>query len=247
MSFKIPKSLKKEFKRGFEEYIKAMGRNVKLILKPHEVRCPNCFFDLAQKKSSNVYNTSFVRPVNIFPATTFKKIVYPAPFNVTTVSGIQYDPAIVNPKILQVSVCPVCLGEGVLIEKNEFCIKAVVDRGMNSYGGSKALDLSGGTDGTEVLCIKTYSDNYAICREAIAVIVDGIETAITIPPIIRGLGIDSLVEFYVTTIKEDMSSSIKYDKDSRLDINEKGETSDQAPVSTPTIPPNTVGEDDKSW
>lgn len=247
MSFKIPKSLKKEFKKGFEEYIKVMGRTVILVLKPHEVKCPNCFYDPTQKRSSNTYNTSFIRPVNIFPTTTFKRIIYPAPFNVVSVSGVQYDPAILNPRILQGDACPVCIGAGVLTGKNEFCIRAVVDRGIKAEGGPQLLDLSSGFNGLEILSIKTYSDNYALCREAVSVMVDGVETTVAIPPIIRGLGTDSLVELYVSTIKENMSSSTKYDKDSRLNINDKGGVSNQAPISSPTVPPNVVGDDEKSW
>jgi hypothetical protein len=245
MSLKIPASLKKEFKKGFDEYIKVMGRTVQAYLEPFTVDCPNCIYDNTQKKSSNVYDETFKTPLNIFPGSSAQRIIYPAPFNVVSVSGVQYDPSIPNPKILKAAICPTCKGEGVLIQNNIVCIQAVVTRGISKTDveGPDMMDLSGGLDGLDVVRLKSFSCNYSVIRDAKYFIIEGIKAKLENPPRLKGLGSDAIVEAYLTTVKEDISSSDKYDKDVRIDINVHGTASNQAPSGTPTIPPVTAGDD----
>lgn len=245
MSLNIPKGLKREFKKGFDEYIKTMGQDIIAHLPPTSVRCPNCFFDSFQNKSSNIYDTSFKTPVNIFPGTTAQRTIYPAPFNVETVSGVQYDPAIQNPKILIGSICPVCAGEGKLTSDNTVCMKAVVTQGMIQRGMDSAtfMDLSAGRDGTPVTRLKTFSNNYPVCRDADYFIIKGIKYKIEIPVRLKGLGMDAIAELYLTASDVDASSSVEYDNDARININPLGQVSNQAPPLTPTIPPTVPGDD----
>lgn len=241
----IPKGLKKEFKKSFAQYIKAMGRNVDVILKPHTVRCPNCIYDSVQKKSTNIYDLNFLRPVTVFPTTSYKRIVYPAPFNVTTISGVTFNPDIPNARILQTDTCPICNGDGVLRAENKTCMKAVVNRVSNQTNteGSKTFDLSAGRDGYEILRVKTLPSNYAICRDAQVLIIDGVKTKLEVPAMLKGIGIDALVELYVSVVSEDSSSTVAYDKDTRINTSDNGQISDQASQSTPTIPPVIPGDD----
>jgi len=245
MSLRIPAGLKKEFKDGFAEFIKTLGRPVSAYLEPYSVDCPNCIADLVQKKSSNKYNISFKSPLNIFPGTSIERKVYPIPFNVLTVSGVQYNPALPNPKILQASVCPVCKGKGNLEEENVVCFQALVTRGLPKKGvyGPDTLDLSAGRDGVDLVRIKTYSCNYSVVRDAKYFIIDGIKAKLEDPPRLKGLGQDAIVEGYMTYIQEDQSSSIVYDGDSRINNNTIGTQSNQASTITPTIPPHVDGDD----
>lgn len=245
MSLKIPAGLKKEFKKGFDEYIKVMGRPVQAFLDPFEVDCPNCIYDSTQKRSSNNYDTTFKLPVNIFPGTTSERIVYPIPFNVTTVSGVQYDPAIPNPKILTSAICPVCRGNGILTEDNSTCFTAVVTRGITKTDveGPDIFDLSGGKDGIDVIRLKSFSCNYSVMRDAKYFIIEGVKAKPEMPPRLKGLGSDAIVELFLTTVKEDNSSSSKYDADPRVNVNTIGNMSNQASNMTPTIPPVIAGDD----
>lgn len=245
MALKIPTSLKKEFQEGFDEYIKKMGRSVIAHLKPHEVQCPNCLFDNITHKSSNNWNTSFLKPVNIFPGTPEQKTIFPVPFNVTSASGVQYDPSNPNPKILAAGICPVCVGEGVLIIDNTTCFTAVVTVGKPQTGAepSDFIDLSAGRDGMQLTRLKTFARNYAVCRDADYFIVDGVKYEIEIPAKLKGLGNKSIVEVWLSTVKVDSSSDTQYDTDSRLKITDFGQVSNQASNMTPTIPPVVPGDD----
>lgn len=245
MALKIPRNLKKEFKKGFGEYIAALGRKVEVYLEPYHVACPNCIYNTLQKKSSNIYDETFKTPVTIFPGTFAEDIVYPEPFNVVSVSGVQFNPIIPNPKILDTNICPVCMGEGTLTSPNKAEIFAVVDKGYSTRGTSNIdlKDLSAGKDGIDVFLIKTYPCNYSILRDSLYLIVDGIKCNIELPPRLKGIGEDALVEAYLGTVKEDFSSSDVYDTDDRLNVNTKGQVSNQAPPETPTIPPRVPGDD----
>lgn len=235
------KQLKKAFKKGFDEYLKTMGREIIVVLKPFSTDCPNCYADKSRNVSANIYNESFKRPVNIFPGTAVQRKIYPAPFNVESVSGVQYDPDLIDPKILNVSICPVCKGEGKLIVQKNISIIGLV-----TWNPKEELkDLSPGFDGESVCRIKTFEYNYAVIREAEYFLVNNIKClqAKTGVPRLKGLGEDHIVEFYLQAVKEDKSVSTKFDDDQRLQYNNIGIASDQAPESNPTTPPTVPGDE----
>ena len=239
----IPSSLKKQFNKGFDDYLKKMGRKVTVVLDPFKVNCPNCLWDTVRSKSTNNYNTSFIRPKNIFVGTSAQQKIYPQPFNVDTApAGIQYDPALASPKILRSTKCPVCKGAGILTCDRNICITALVTWNPKE----KHLDLSGGRDGQSICRIKTFEDQYALCREAKFFIVDGTECALETAPRMKGLGADHIVEFYLIATSVDKSVSDKLDKDPRILKDIRGSSSDQASAGSPNDPP-TIPSDDGPW
>lgn len=244
MSLNIPTSIKTEFKLGFAEYIKKMGRQVIIYLEPTIVDCPNCILDNVSKKSANVYNEFFKLPVNIFPGTVFQRVIYPQPFNVTSVSGVQYDPTNANPKILMTTVCPVCFGNGKLESPNSTCIIAVVTAGHNETAKrDQYFDTSAGRDGFMGTRLKTYECNLAVCREAIYYLIDGVKMKNEVPPKLKGLGNLAITECYLSMIEETDTTNTSFDQDQRLQNSVFGQASDPAPSGTPTIPPLVPGKD----
>jgi hypothetical protein len=244
MTFKIPTSLKKEFQKGFAEYTDAMGEKVTVYLSPYTVDCPNCLYDNVQKKSANIYNTGFLRPVYIFPETPFKRIVYPQPFNVLTTSGVQFDPSIIDPKSLIASVCPICMGEGTLVSPNSYCMQAVVTWDYRPKGeDTKFLDLSAGRESKQVIRIKTYDYNYALCRDANYFILNGsVKAQITNPAKLKGLGGKHITEVFLIATAVDSSPEAGYNVNQKS-IVAPGNESNQAPIVSSTIPPNKPGDD----
>ena len=106
-------------------------------------------------------------------------------------------------------MCPVCRGAGTLIQENRVLVKAVVDRNQSGGPGAKGpqvFDLSAGRDARDLLRLKTFSCNYKLFRDATSFIVDGVITKAESPVLLKGVGIDALVEVYVSTIKEDAGS-----------------------------------------
>lgn len=247
-ALRVPTELKREFKSGFEDYIKAMGRCVDVYLKPYEIGCPNCISDVIQKKSMNVWNVNFLRAVNIFVGTPAQRTVFPQPFNVSEAPGVVFDPAIPNPRILRTSVCPVCKGQGTLTAENKEKIVGVITIGILGTGAGNAksphfMQVSAGYDGREIYRIKTYAKHYAVCREAKHFKVDGITLQRETIARVKGLGGYHITEVYLVEVSEDSSVTNVFDSDARIKINEKGQMSDQAPLVTPTIPPIVPGDD----
>jgi hypothetical protein len=179
--------------------------------------------------------------VNIFPGTPFQKIIYPVPFNITTVSGVQFDPSLVDPKILYTSLCPVCLGNGVLVHENIVKFTGLITIGKNDNPEFK--DLSAGRDGIQFARIKTFSTNYSVCRDAKFFIIDGIKFIIEVPTRLKGLGDLHITELYLSEVQEGPSVNISQDSDVRILNVKQSNISNQAPVSTPTIPPTIPGDD----
>jgi hypothetical protein len=237
----ISKETKKKYRKGIHSYLKDMGRPIVVQLKPFSVECPNCFLDEPKNSSVNKYNTDFKKPVNIFPGTLVERLIYPVPFNVDTVSGVQYDPSIPNPKILEATVCPVCIGKGRLIESKEINIQGLV-----TWNPKELLrELPAGLDGESICRVKTFEYNYAVVRQAESFIIDGIKCLFATlgTPRLKGLGADHIVEFYLQTVSVDSSVSEKFDDTKSIQYNPIGTVSDQAPDITPTIPPHTDGDD----
>jgi hypothetical protein len=244
MGLQIPREIKKEFKDGFSEYLNAMGERITVFLNPYTVSCPNCLWDSVQQRSSNVYDTTFLRPVYIFPDTPFKKIIYPLPFNVVTATGVQYDPGIIDPKILTATTCPVCMGDGVLQSPNSHCINALITWDYRPKGEeTKFLDLSAGREGKQAIRLKTYPYNYPLCRDASYFILRGsIKAEVANPAKLKGLGGNHITEVFLITTAIDSGPEAGYNIAKRA-IVAPGTESDQAPISTPTIPPDTSGND----
>jgi hypothetical protein len=230
---RIPKSLKKEFKTGMDSYLKDMGRTITVVLDPYITDCPNCVHDNVRKVSGNVYDETFVRPLNIFPGTSKQRIVYPKPFNVTSVSGIQYDPADPNPKILKTTICPVCFGSGNLTAPNIICIKALVTWNPKE----KIEETSAGREGDPICRIKTFQCNYPIVRDAKGIIIDGVDCLLHIAPRPKGLGADHLIEAYLIAKDVKASATTKYNEDPRINTVTNERSSDQSQISTPINPP----------
>lgn len=233
------KKQKKQFEKGINSYINNMGRNIIVFLEPFSTDCPNCINSTFGEKSANVYNVNFTRPVNIFPGTPAQEIIYPQPFNVSSVTGVQYNPSNPNPKILKTTVCPVCKGEGKLIKERKHCLKSLVTWNPKE----KLMEESAGREGHPICRIKTFKCNYAIIREAKKFLIDGVECRLHIPPRVKGLGADHLIEAYLITNEIKANVTTNYNFDPRLNDRVQERTSDQAPVGTPINPPVIPSED----
>ncbi|RKZ96083.1 MAG: hypothetical protein DRQ40_02000 [Gammaproteobacteria bacterium] len=241
----IPRTLKKQFKKGISQYIQEMGRDIVVVLPPYSTDCPNCLYDTSAKKSANVYDLQFIRPVNIFPGKPIQKTVYPQPFDTTEDDispDVQYDPSLSNPKILKSSICPVCRGLGILTEENKICIRAHITWNPKE----EFLDLSAGRDGVPICRIKTFKEHYALCRDSKSFTIDGVKCIVDTPPRVKGLGDIHLIEFYAIQVPVDDSVTIKYDGDPRINKDLVGQASDQASAASPTTPP-IIPSDDGAW
>jgi len=243
------KKTQKVFKKTMDTFIRVNGRPIIVKLPPIYSDCPNCMTDplFDQGESINKYDTSFIRPVNIFPGTEEERIIYPKPFNVLSVSGVTFDPEDPNPRILNTAICPVCKGRGKLSVIPEACINGNFNwHPRSGLSDGKMTDLSAGRFPSNIGIIKTDLCNYAICRDALEFVLNsGVRCQTYEAPVKKGIGEDAFVEIYVQKVDSTDSTSKDKIQDSRVNIRPVGSISDQAEEGTPHSPPNTFS--DEEW
>jgi hypothetical protein len=136
---------------------------------PNFVDCPNCVWDSINKKSSNVFDASFVVPITIFSDTSEERLVTPISFTVGR--------------------CPVCIGEGQLFTKKEICIPAMVNYLSAADRGGRYSDLPAGKEGVNFMIVKTLACHYdLLANNQIFIVHNNVKCEKFQPPFMRGLG-----------------------------------------------------------
>lgn len=190
----VSKAVREHYKRVTQQVIKDLSQPFYIIQEtPNFVDCPNCIWDSINKKSSNVFNASFVTPITVFSGTDQQRLVSPISFTD--------------------SRCPVCLGEGQLFTARELCIHAMVNFVRPGDSGAKYYDLPAGKEGVNFAIIKTQVCFYdLLARNDTFIIHNNIKCEKYRPPMVRGLGGDpSIVEMVVQTTESGELVSGRFD------------------------------------
>ena len=136
---------------------------------PTFVDCPNCIWDSINKKSSNVFDSSFSGSSTIFASTDQERVITPVSFT----SGR----------------CPVCLGEGQLFTTKEICIQAMVNYLSAADRGGRYFDMAAGKEGVNFMIVKTLACHYQLLvNNSIFVVHNNVKCEKFSPPFLRGLG-----------------------------------------------------------
>jgi len=160
----VTPEIKKIYRKLINQTIEDLNKPVVIHLEPIKVDCPNCLYDTLNKKSSGVFDTSFVAPVVIFGDT-------------------------INPISFDRGRCPVCFGEGVLTSENTRNIKALVK--WNPGGTIENIPI--GREGAPLVRIKAKRTEYDHILSAEYFVVDGVRCEKVQPPTIRGLGTEEVL------------------------------------------------------
>lgn len=190
----IPTSVKKHFKKVTQQIVLDLSQPMTVVQEsPLFVDCPNCIWDSINKKSSNVFNASFVSPTTIFSGTDQERTITPVSFT----SGR----------------CPVCIGEGQLFTNREVCIPAMINFINPGEFGAKYIDLPAGKEGVNFAVVKTLACYYdLLARNDVFVIHNNIKCEKYRPPLVRGLGGDeAVVEMVIQTSEAGQLSTGKFD------------------------------------
>lgn len=190
----IPTRVKKEFKRITQQIVRDLSQPFLIIQEsPLFVDCPNCIWDSINRKSSNVFNSAFTIPLNIFVGTDQQRNIIPVSFT----SGR----------------CPVCIGEGQLFTNKEICIPAMVNFIGPGESGGKYADLPAGKEGISFAVVKSLACNYdLLARNEVFIIHNNIKCEKYRPPFVRGLGgEEAVVEMVVQTTEAGQLTSGKFD------------------------------------
>lgn len=96
----ISKKVKNDFKKLTQQLVSDLSQPLVIVQESNMfVDCPNDIWDSINKKSSNVFDASFVTPVTIFVGTDQQRTINPIPFTAGR--------------------CPVCFETGTLVETKD--------------------------------------------------------------------------------------------------------------------------------
>jgi hypothetical protein len=178
----IPSGLKREIRDKFSQLKSELYKTVYLYLEPNKTDCPNCFITISSGASTNTYNTSFIAPTVIYGNT-----ITPTPFSRGR--------------------CPVCYGKGVIEQENRIGVKCLV-RWNPSDNDGRLIITPAGTEGTNVVQLKTDECYFEKIRDCKYALIDNIKCELLSPPFIRSLGYqDVVVIAYLSSV--DIGSSTR--------------------------------------
>jgi len=166
----VPDKVKKQFKRLTQQLVRDLSQPFIVVQEsPMFVDCPNCIWDSINKKSSNVFDASFVGSTTIFTSTDQER----------TISPISFDGG----------RCPVCVGEGQLFTTKEVCIGAMINFVSGRGPQGEFITLPAGKEGENLVIVKTLACHYELLENNnIFVIHNNVKCEKFNPPILRGLG-----------------------------------------------------------
>ncbi len=188
----ISTGVKKNFKKITQQLVLDLSQPLRIIQEsPTFVDCPNCIWDSINKKSSNIFQSSFTIPVTIFTSTDQERSISPISFTEGR--------------------CPVCIGEGQLFTTKEICIPAMINFISNERGG-RFLDLPAGKEGLNFLVVKTLACHYELLlNNEIFLVHNNVKCEKFNPPIVRGLGGEEVVtEMILQTTEVGQRTSAKF-------------------------------------
>lgn len=176
---------KRRFKESIRDVIKGMSRKVKVYKKPVISECPNCYYDKMTGKSTGKCR-----------------------WTLEEVEQKQSEYEVTNPsssatmyKWFRVGRCPVCKGKGVLETLRKKWVHCLVIWNPQNRYNNEIINTPAGLEGSTLVQLKTHPRNFDLFHTCTRVIVDGIECKISKPPVLRGLGNQSVL--IITAYTED--------------------------------------------
>lgn len=180
MRGRISSKTKDRFRKSIRDVIKGLSRKVLVYKQPIKTECKNCYYDKMTGKSTGKCKWTVEEAEN---AQAEWEILHPG--------QIMY-------KWFRVGRCPICKGAGYLEIKRKVWIDCLVswapDRTSNEM-----IYTAAGTEGSTLAELKTDPKYYDIFKNCDLLIIDGVECKLSRPPILRGLGNQSVLIISVFT------------------------------------------------
>jgi hypothetical protein len=177
------------FRKSIRDVIKGLSRKVQVYRHPIKQECPNCYYDKLTGRSTGKCKWSLEE------AEQKQK------------DWIALHPGQVRFKYFRVGRCPICLGEGYLEIKRKAWADCLVTWNPQTGISNTNVYTPAGTEGSTAVELKADPKHYTLFKECVRVVVDGVECKLSKPPILRGLGNQSvLIVSAFTTEKPKVSS-----------------------------------------
>lgn len=189
----VTSQMKKDYKKKIQQLVTDLSQDLVVIQEsPMFVDCPNCIWDSINKKSSNVFDSTFVSSSLIFPGTSEERSISPISFSEGR--------------------CPVCIGEGQIFTNKEICIKAMINFFSETGRRGSFMSEAAGKEGVSLVVVKTLPCNYdLLLNNEVFFMHTNVKMAKFKPPFLRGLGGEHAVcETLMQTVDEGQRSTGDY-------------------------------------
>ncbi len=186
----ITSKMKKDYKKKVQQLVVDLSKDLDVIQEsPLFVDCPNCIWDSINRNSSNIFDSTFTTPLNIFVGTSAARTLTPISFTEGR--------------------CPVCIGEGQIFTNKEICIKAMVNFFSETGRRGSFMSEAAGKEGISLVVVKTLPCNYKLLlQNEVFFINSNVKLAKFKPPFLRGLGgEDAVCEILMQLVDEGQSTS----------------------------------------
>lgn len=189
---RVSKKTKDRYKRRIQSFIKGLSRKVTVYRQPAKYGCDNCYFDKATQSSTGKCSWTMVEALS-------KQAEWEAQGSKT----IKY-------KYFKFGRCPICLGQGYLeVQRKNYIPCSITWNPGGRWGNASTISIPAGTEGSLIVQLKTDPKYFDMFKNCSKIVVDGFECQLSQPPILRGLGNESLLIVLAFTTQK-----------SRIDSNE---------------------------
>lgn len=164
---RIHKKTKDRYKRNIQSLIKGLSRKVTVYRQPAKYECDNCYFDKMTQNSTGKCKWTAVEAQG------------------KTVTKYKY---------FKFGRCPICHGQGYLEVQRKRCISCLITWNPGGrWGNTNFISSPAGTEGSLIVQLKTDPKYFNMFKNCSKIVVDGFECQLSQPPILRGLGNESLL------------------------------------------------------
>ena len=171
----VSKKIKDKYKRQIQSLINGLSRKVSVYLFSKKSECPNCSFDKFSGCSTGKCDWTVAEAIQ-------KQEDWIAAGNTT----LRY-------KYFLRGRCPICVGKGYLETQRKRYVPCLVTwNPQNRYGNEMSYSPAG-SEGSILVRLKTdpkYFDTFKNCSR---LVIDGIGCKLSRPPLLRGLGNQSIL------------------------------------------------------
>ena len=173
---RIRPKTKARFRDRIRGVIKGLSRKVLVYQQPSKSECPNCFWDKLTATSTGKCKWT--------PAEALQK---QQEWESSGFSTVRY-------KYFLKGRCPVCKGRGYVETLRKSWTDCLVTWDPSARGfGNQMTYTPAGAEGSTIVQLKTDPKYIDLFKNADKVLVDGVECKISRPPLLRGLGNQSVL------------------------------------------------------
>jgi hypothetical protein len=176
MRNRIRPKTKRKFRKAIRDVIKGLSRKVLVYKQPIKNECTNCFYDKMTASSTGKCKWTSVEALD-------KQKAWIAAGNV----GTRY-------KYFLRGRCPVCVSKGYTETLRKTWADCLVTWDPSARGSSNQMIYTpAGTEGSTIVQLKTHPKYFDLFKNCDYIVVDNVPCKISRPPILRGLGNQSVL------------------------------------------------------